>query len=89
MPRHSTASEAEDAKLDVKPVLPMSKSKRKRGADSSDLAEEGTSSSSSPQPSKDTKPRIKQELKAGAKSSAWSKAQVRQLWDALDMKPVS
>lgn len=90
MARLSTLSDSEDVKPDVSRSA-QAKGKRKRGpAPGAEHDSGGYASSLSPQAAKEKKPRIKKEPgSAPAKPSAWSKAQVRQLWDALDMKPVS
>lgn len=85
MPISSTSSPSED----VKPTLKRA-SKRKR----SPPPEYDDGYPSSPSPA-EKKPRVKTEAKGGkpqrggggAKSGAWSKTEVRQLWDALDLKP--
>lgn len=91
MARLTALSDSEDVKPAVTPQHRPAKSKRKRDPDSSESDGDGDKPSLSPQ-LKEKKPRIKKEptgSKGSGKASAWSKVQVRQLWDALDMKPVS
>lgn len=88
MARLTSLPDSDDIKPDLVDAQKPSKSakeKRKRSPFPVDSDDDDVSTPS-PQP-KEKKPRIKKEAKT--KSSAWSKAQVRQLWDALDMKPVS
>lgn len=90
MARLTSLPDAEDVKPDLLDGLmePTKSAKSKRKRDPSPVDSDDDDTVSSPQ-SKEKKPRIKKEPKAPCTSSAWSKAQVRQLWDALDMKPVS
>lgn len=90
MARFSSLRDSDDIKPDLsdESMTPIKSSKGKRKRSPSAVDSDEDVSTASPQP-KEKKPRIKKESKAPGKSSAWSKAQVRQLWDALDMKPVS
>lgn len=91
MARLTALSDSEDIKPAVTTHHRPAKSKRKRDPDSSESDGDGDRPNLSPQ-LKEKKPRIKKEptgSKGSGKASAWSKVQVRQLWDALDMKPVS
>ncbi|EJT50440.1 hypothetical protein A1Q1_00249 [Trichosporon asahii var. asahii CBS 2479] len=88
MARFSALQDSDDIKPDLsdESMTPVKSSKGKRKRSPSAVDSDDDVSTASPQP-KEKKPRIKKESKAPGKPSAWSKAQVRQLWDALDMKP--
>ncbi|EKD01550.1 hypothetical protein A1Q2_04111 [Trichosporon asahii var. asahii CBS 8904] len=90
MARFSSLQDSDDIKPDLsdESMTPVKSSKGKRKRSPSAVDSDDDVSTASPQP-KEKKPRIKKESKAPGKSSAWSKAQVRQLWDALDMKPIN